>query len=106
MATRRTKLDLEKQRYWLALIKRWQASGMTQMAFCKQEGISDKQFYYWYRQLRRRKLIDELPTAQISKPSQAPSFVPVVVKPAVQASKAAAFTLEITTPAGYVLRIP
>lgn len=35
-----------------SLVERWQSSGLSKSAFCRQEGISQATFYYWQRKLR------------------------------------------------------
>ena len=42
---------------WIAIIKEYNASGMTKTAWCKANGIKRRQFYYW--QLKLRKLAAE-----------------------------------------------
>ena len=37
---------------WLALIQECSASGLSNREFCRQQGISEKSFYYWLRKLR------------------------------------------------------
>ncbi len=106
MAARKEKRDQAKQWYWIDLIQRWQDSGHSQATFCSQENVSVKQFYYWYRQLRARKLVpDVVPAVKTSKAAPAAAFVPVQLNQA-EPAKARGFTLEIVTPAGYVIRIP
>ena len=37
---------------WMTIIQECSASGLSNKAFCKQRGISEKQYYYWLRKLR------------------------------------------------------
>jgi len=47
MTTRRTKAQ------WQQLVSLQQSSGLTQKAFCEQEGLSLATFGYWRRKLRK-----------------------------------------------------
>jgi hypothetical protein len=49
------------------MIKQWQETGMTQVAFCREQKISDKVFGYWYRKYK--------------KENNQNSFLPVQVNP-------------------------
>lgn len=42
-----------RRRKWLEIINACNASGLTRKAWCEQNGIKLKSFYYWQRQLRR-----------------------------------------------------
>jgi hypothetical protein len=33
-------------------IREWQASGLSQMAFCKQSNVAYGNFHYWYKRFR------------------------------------------------------
>ena len=46
--------DLEKERYWQEIIDRQKQSGKSIPQFCKDEGINDRQFYYWQSILTKR----------------------------------------------------
>ena len=39
--------------HWTRILNEWMNSGMSKTAWCKANGVSDKQFYYWQRILRR-----------------------------------------------------
>lgn len=39
--------------YWAKILNECMNSGMNKTAWCKANGISDKQFFYWQRILRR-----------------------------------------------------
>ena len=68
---------------WTSIINECLASGMTKTAWCRANGISDKQFFYWQRILRKEAYIEmassskDLPSvpgpdttlAEIQKPS-------------------------------------
>lgn len=42
-----------RHKQWLDIIHACNASGLTRKAWCEQNGINIKTFYYWQRQLRR-----------------------------------------------------
>lgn len=42
-----------RSQQWSKIIAECLASGMNKTAWCKENGISDKQFFYWQRILRR-----------------------------------------------------
>ncbi|MFN2939120.1 IS66 family insertion sequence element accessory protein TnpA [Lachnospiraceae bacterium YH-ros2226] len=42
-----------RHKQWLDIIHACNASGLTRTAWCEQNGINIKTFYYWQRQLRR-----------------------------------------------------
>lgn len=41
-----------RREQWTKIINQCLASGMNKTAWCKQNGISDKSFFYWQRKLR------------------------------------------------------
>ena len=54
MTTRRTKAQ------WQQLVSLQQSSGLTQKAFCEQEGLSLATFGYWRRKLRQEARAEEV----------------------------------------------
>lgn len=50
-------------------IKNWQASGLTQAAYCQKHNLKPKTFSRWFR------------SDQISKSSEKPTLIPVVIQP-------------------------
>src|SRR5512144_1011071 len=42
---------LERRAYWQAHLTQWQASGLTQVAYCRQHGGNRDQFGYWKKRL-------------------------------------------------------
>jgi hypothetical protein len=40
------KIDMEKRQYWEGQIAAWQASGLTQRAFCERERLKRPTFDY------------------------------------------------------------
>jgi len=43
----------ERARYWSALVKACEESGLSQAAFCRERGVQAGTFAWWKRQLRR-----------------------------------------------------
>jgi transposase len=46
--------DLQKERFWRQMLKRWHSSGLTVQAFCRQCKLSQASFYAWRRTLAAR----------------------------------------------------
>jgi len=44
--------NTEKGRYWRQHLDAWQASGLTQVAYCQQLGLSRFQFQYWKKRFQ------------------------------------------------------
>ncbi len=57
---------------WKLIIEECLASGMSKRAWCEANGVSDKQFYYWQRVLRREAYLD-MQSSQKSLPDKVPS---------------------------------
>ena len=41
----------ERRAFWQEHLAQWQASGMTQVAYCRQHGVNRDQFSYWKKRL-------------------------------------------------------
>lgn len=39
----------EKRNYWEKMLSRWQASGLSQIEFCRRNGLNRHRFQYWKR---------------------------------------------------------
>ena len=48
------KYDVEKARYWQAVIRDAARSGMSTRAFCRQRKLKECQFYWWQRRLKEK----------------------------------------------------
>lgn len=57
-----------KLRYWLDVIRQCRASGLTNQAWCEQNNISLKSYYYWIAKIRRQAL-EDLPRKNNGIPS-------------------------------------
>jgi hypothetical protein len=42
-----------KREYWKRIMERWQLSGISQKAYCANEGINCHNFAYWRRQIAK-----------------------------------------------------
>ena len=56
-----------KIQYWLRVIHECRASGMTNQAWCIQNGISLKSYYYWIARIRKL-AIEDLPRKENGSP--------------------------------------
>ena len=52
-----------KLQYWLQVIHECRASGLTNQAWCEQNGISLKNYYYWIAKIRKL-AVEDLPRKQ------------------------------------------
>ena len=69
-----------KLQYWLDVIRQCRASGLTNQAWCEQNQISLKSYYYWIAKIRRLAL-DEFPRKRNgihSQPDRNTAFLPEV----------------------------
>jgi transposase-like protein len=73
---------------WQQQIQAWQASGLTQAAYCRQHGLNPNTFNGWRRRYR-------------AAPAPATGLVPVQVAPAAPAS-----ALVLRLAAGHALELP
>ena len=55
--------DEYRAQSWAMVIQECSTSGLSNRAFCRQRGISEKSFYYWLRKLRGQ--IAEATTPQL-----------------------------------------
>ena len=51
----RKKHDVEKARYWQAVIRDAARSGMSTRAFCRLRKLKESQFYWWQRRLKEKR---------------------------------------------------
>ena len=75
------------------IITAWQNSGMTQKAFCREQGLKPSLFYYWLRKYRKTDPADTHPE----------SFIPIELSPVKERHNVYACVLEY--PDGTVLRL-
>jgi hypothetical protein len=51
----RQQRDIEKERYWVKVIREAARSGKSIREFCAQRNLKESQFYWWQRKLRQRR---------------------------------------------------
>jgi hypothetical protein len=56
-----------KIEYWLEVIHKCRASGLTNTEFCKQNNISDKSYYYYLAKIRKM-AIEDIPKKNSNLP--------------------------------------
>jgi transposase-like protein len=99
-------LAKEREQHWLRLVKRWRTSGLSQAEFYRRENVTVELFYAWRQKLEHRQLL--APFVQQPATSNAVKqheFVPVQISEHDGLAKGVD-CLEISTPSGYVVRIP
>ena len=43
-----------RKQQWTQIIRECQSSGLSKKEYCRQQGISEKTYYYWLRKLRSK----------------------------------------------------
>ena len=61
----------EREAYWSEQLQRWRASGLSQGAYSRREGLRANQLSYWHRREQRQQ--------QASSPRSGSGFIPVQV---------------------------
>ncbi|MCY2928887.1 MAG: hypothetical protein NTV86_05225 [Planctomycetota bacterium] len=51
--------DKERETYWRRMVKGQRGSGLTVRAFCRKSKLAESAFYFWRRELQRRKAEQE-----------------------------------------------
>ena len=74
-------------------IKIWQASGLSQVVYCQQQGLNAKTFSRWFK------------TYQLSNQSTKPLLIPVEIKPAADTLPATEL-IWLRLSKGYSLELP
>lgn len=64
----------QKDKYWLDCIQKCRVSGLSDYAWCQQNGISNSSFYYNIKRLRTRSSL--VPTS-VPKVMEKPEVVPI-----------------------------
>lgn len=88
--------DPRKEQHWRHVLRRWQQSGLSVRAFCRQQRLSEPSFHAWRRILAQR---DD---ADAGRPAAAVTFVPVHVQPEPHRESS---PLELVVGRGRLLRI-
>ncbi len=55
MANGRERRDLKKEAFWRRRLDQQADSGLSVRAWCRKQGLKEAAFYWWRRQLARRK---------------------------------------------------
>ena len=106
--------DPQLQRQWEGIVRQWQKSGQAVRAFCRAEGLRESAFYFWRREMARRKgqrkeqcKEQKKQLAKKGKPVsvEKPSFLPVHVVASSVGSEAARGGVEIVLAQGRVVRV-
>jgi transposase-like protein len=106
--------DVAKERAWRERIAAWQRSGQSVSGFCRDEGLSKASFYFWRKELQRRRAAKRQTESQrrssaqraAAAPQSAAAFVPVRVRGVVDRTPESPSTVEVLLPGGVVLRVP
>jgi hypothetical protein len=88
MASDKDDAAQRRREHWREVLRRWQASGLSQAAFCRQRKIPIWRFTWWKKRLRD------------GSPAAGGLFVPIHVAP----SAASSADFELTLRGGRVLR--
>ena len=100
MAKRKGREDESKKRHWAEVMTAWSESGLSQAAFCKEQGIPLSTFQYWRYQGRTA----DRKAAERQRDVSDPPFVPVTVRAAAPETPPVAVVLtngrRIEVPAG------
>jgi hypothetical protein len=64
--------DLGKEQFWRRALARWEQSGLSVGAFCIKERLTPCTFYWWRRELVRRKpaAVSFLPIHVVAEPGR------------------------------------
>lgn len=68
----KSEAGVTRAQYWQGQIEAWRASGQSQLAYCKSNGLNYPRFGYWLRKFRRQGAADV---------RRASGFVPIVAAP-------------------------
>ena len=64
-------MKIQKEQEMRILFEKWQQSGKTKIAFCKQEGVIKSTFYYWIKKFQE-------PRLSVNK--KKPAFTPLILE--------------------------
>jgi hypothetical protein len=99
---RRGERDVDKERFWRRVVRRWRGGGLTIRAFCAEHRLTEASFYAWRRTIAERDQEQASRDRRRSRRRRAngpPVFVPVHVTSATAA-------IEIVLSPGRVVRVP
>ena len=79
-----------KRRHWKTHIESWQRSGLTQIAYCRENGLKLHQFTYWKKRIQHKDRDIAFVPLRFSR------NLPAVVNPS---------NIHLTTPNGYKIEL-
>ena len=85
----------DQEQFWRMAIETWQSSGVSVRQFCKQEGLSEPQFYQW-----RKKLVGCGSELAIQDDPEQSAFIEVAIP------KNNDITIELLLASGNMVRVP
>jgi len=85
----------DQEQFWHMAIETWQTSGLSVRQFCRDEGLSEPQFYVWRRKLNGSN------SKQIGQNKPEPSAFIEVAMP-----RSTSAVIELVLTSGNMLRIP
>jgi hypothetical protein len=96
----------ERLGYWKGQHQSWQASGLTQRAYCEREGLSFSMFDKWRRRARAVQVAGLATVAQkAASAATGPSPQMIKLIPAHMQTSNAACDIELRSPGGWQIRI-
>ncbi len=77
---------LERRSFWQGHLVQWQASGLSQVTYCRQQGLKMAQFGYWKKRLLAGQTPDTTPAAGFIGLQRASAGAHRLVRPDIQAT--------------------
>jgi hypothetical protein len=94
-------ITAEKRAFWSKHQQDWQASGVTQRAYCQREGLGYSTFGAWRQRLNTDPIDQSAQPASLPKPRPSPQLTMVPVNVA-----APRMTVELCSPGGWQVQLP
>lgn len=91
--------DKTKLQHWTQRLKDWEASGVTQRAYCEREGLKYGTFDYWRRQIRST-------GAPVKPTSNRVAAKRLTLVPVRLSDKSASDRIVLRKPSGWQLELP
>jgi hypothetical protein len=91
----------QRERKWRGHLSRWRGSGLSQAAYCRQQGLAPADFSWWKYELARRDGKLDAATKNLQPIERRESFVPIRLTPSI----AEPFAFEVVLNSGETLRI-
>lgn len=88
---------------WPAIISAWQASGSSQKAFCREQGITYSQFKYHYYGVTKQPALSKESNDDSAKPEDKSSALFAPIKVTEQPIESCT---EIRFPSGVIIKVP